>query len=237
MTGAWRARLSRTFAAFLVCGAAAGCGSQPVGESSSPAGASESAASPVSEARPYVGEVCAQVGGLLVDLETAFKEVLPQDGASIEDDPVRAEQIADAALAVGEQYVTRVAEAREALDAAEPAAFDGAGAFADRAEMALANLQQGIEQINTDLAALEMEQEDYTASVAGLVIGYPFQLFGLLFIFVDQESLTANGSEPAAAIVASPGSLGFYREARDNPDCEPFFADYDRAQLDALLGD
>jgi hypothetical protein len=58
----------------------------------------------------------------------------------------------------------------------------------------------------------------------------------VITIFVDQDVLANSAGLDAAQILArSPGSLGFYREARDTPSCGVFFEGYDRAELDALI--
>ena len=188
--------------------------------------------------QPFVSVVCDGMGGLMGELEAMGASFQAQSqGQSGPADQAQLEAMASSSLRAAENLLAGIDRTEQALAAAEPPTFEGGDAVAARARDALTTARGAIDESASQIRGLDPANPDYAMELLTPIMGLAMAAFPFAYIFIDSQTM-ANGAgmSPAQLIANSPGSPGLYREARDNPNCAIFFKDYDRAELDALLG-
>ncbi|SNS68557.1 hypothetical protein SAMN06893096_106204 [Geodermatophilus pulveris] len=184
----------------------------------------------------FVSAVCDEIGGLFTEMQ-AFSDRMAQSTGGGAADSAQVQQMVTEAAAASTEFADRAAAAQVTLAAAEEPTFDGGEAVAARADTAMQQVEQALRGISASLSDLDPSAPDYRTKALGQLVGMAIAVLPVITIFVDQDTLTNSAGLDAAQVVArSPGSVGFYREARDTPSCAVFFEGYDRAEIDALIG-
>ncbi|WP_346619648.1 hypothetical protein [Blastococcus montanus] len=178
----------------------------------------------------YVTVLCAGLG----ELTATTERMEGMDLSNVEHvDPADAVAL----QTFSDEVTTVLSTLRDSVDGTSPD-FEGGDELAQRTAGLLADAEQLARQISATIRSLDPAAPDYGFRLTGQAIGFLGVALPLLQIIAAKEVIVdgaAPGNGLTEEVIASPGSLAFYREARDKPGCAWMFTTVDRATLDALV--